>query len=201
MRSSLPCCLLTLVCLVVGPVGCDFGDGGSPQPDGGTPPDSGPSPDGGPSADSDFAREMISAHNSVRISATPTPNPALPALTWSSAAAATAQAWADQCQFKHNPNRGNLGENIAAATPNSLTTMGVVQNWAAESAYYDYGTNSCAPNRICGHYTQIVWRNTTQVGCAMARCNQNSPFSGSAQWWFWVCNYSPPGNYVGQRPY
>jgi pathogenesis-related protein 1 len=127
-----------------------------------------------------------------------TPNPALPTLTWSTAAAAT---WADQCQFKHNPNLGNFGENIAAATANSLTTMGVVQSWASESAYYDYGTNSCAGGQTCGHYTQIVWRNTTQVGCAMARCNQNSPFGGSTQWWFWVCDYSPPGNFVGQRPY
>jgi hypothetical protein len=94
----------------------------------------------------------------------------------------------------------NLGENIAAATPNTLTTMGVVQNWASESAGYDYGRNTCAPSKMCGHYTQIVWRATTQVGCATARCNQNSPF-GSGQWQFWVCNYSPPGNYVGQRPY
>lgn len=177
--------------------GCDFGDGGSPQPDGGT------SPDGGSSEDSPFAREMISAHNAIRITAKPTPTPALPALTWSTDVAAKAQAWADQCQFKHNPSLAslNLGENIAAATPNSLPTMGVVQNWASESAYYDYGTNSCAPGQTCGHYTQIVWRNTTQVGCATKLCDKNSPFSGFTQWQFWVCDYSPPGNFVGQRPY
>ncbi|HVG62901.1 MAG TPA: CAP domain-containing protein [Hyalangium sp.] len=170
--------------------GCDFGDGGSQQPDGGgTPPDA------------PFAQEMLSAHNSVRISATPTPNPALPTLTWSTDTAATAQAWADQCQFRHNPNRGNLGENIAAATPNHLSTLGVVQNWAAESAHYNYGTNSCAGGQTCGHYTQIVWRNTTQVGCATKLCDENSPFSGFTQWRIWVCNYSPPGNIAGQRPY
>jgi pathogenesis-related protein 1 len=176
-------------------MGCDSEDG-SQQPDGG------PAPDGGNSADTPFAREMISAHNSVRISATPAPNPALPTLTWSTDAAATAQAWADRCQFQHNPNLHslNLGENIAAATPNGLTTAGVVQNWASESAYYNYGSNSCAGGQTCGHYTQIVWRNTTQLGCAMAKCTQNSPF-GSGQWWFWVCDYSPPGNFVGQRPY
>ena len=162
------------------------------MPDGGTPDTS----------TSDFAREMISAHNTIRISATPTPNPALPVLTWSNTAAATAQAWADQCQFKHNPNLGTLklGENIAAATPNSLTTAGVVQNWGSEASFYDYGTNSCAPGKQCGHYTQIVWRSTTQLGCATARCNQNSPI-GVTPWQFWVCDYSPPGNFVGQRPY
>jgi pathogenesis-related protein 1 len=163
--------------------GCDFEDDGSQQPDDG------------------FAREMLSAHNSVRISATPTPNPPLPALTWSTAAAEKAQAWADQCQFGHNPNLGNFGENIAAATPNALTTMGVVQSWASESAGYDYGRNTCAPGKMCGHYTQIVWRNTTQVGCATKLCNKNSPFQGFTQWQLWVCDYSPPGNFANQRPY
>jgi uncharacterized protein YkwD len=185
-------------------MGCDFGDGGSPQPDGGILPDGGTSPDGGISADSDFAREMISAHNSARISATPTPNPALPLLTWSATVAATAQAWADQCRFEHNPNLRslNLGENIAAATPNTLTTMGVVQGWASESDYYDYGTNSCAPGKVCGHYTQLVWSNTTQVGCATALCTKNSPFGAKVpKWQLWVCNYAPPGNFVGQKPY
>jgi hypothetical protein len=144
---------------------------------------------------------MISAHNSVRISATPTPNPALPVLSWSAAAAGKAQAWADQCQYAHNPNLGNFGENIAAATPNTWTTAGVVQFWASEASSYDYGRNTCAPGKECGHYTQIVWRNTTQVGCATKVCNKNSPFSGFTQWQFWVCDYSPPGNFVGERPY
>lgn len=53
----------------------------------------------------------------------------------------------------------------------------------------------------CGHYTQIVWRNTTHVGCATKVCDKNSPFQGFTRWQFWVCNYSPPGNFVGQRPY
>jgi pathogenesis-related protein 1 len=188
--------LLFFMALCAAPLcltGCDFGDGGSQQPDGG------PSPDGGNPADSPFAREMISAHNSVRISATPTPNPPLPILTWSTEAAQKAQEWADKCQFAHNPSRGNLGENIAAATPNHLTTMGVVQNWASESANYNYGTNTCTST--CGHYTQIVWRNTTQVGCATKVCDKNSPFNGFTQWQIWVCNYSPPGNITGQRPY
>lgn len=194
--------LLSLTLLYATPLvltGCLAGGEGLP-PDGGTSPDGGTGPDGG-TADSPFAREMISAHNTVRLGATPTPNPPLPALTWSTSAADTAQAWAEQCQFQHNPNRGNLGENLAAATPNALTTAGVVQNWASESSFYDYGKNTCAPGKTCGHYTQLVWRNTTQVGCATKVCNKNSPFSGFTQWQLWVCNYSPPGNFVGQRPY
>jgi hypothetical protein len=45
---------------------------------------------------------------------------------------------------------------------------------------------------VCGHYTQIVWRNTKSVGCAVARGKGVE---------VWVCNYDPPGNYAGQRPY
>ena len=43
-----------------------------------------------------------------------------------------------------------------------------------------------------GHYTQIVWRSTVEVGCAVARSGLHE---------VWVCRYSPPGNVVGQRPY
>lgn len=190
MRSSLWWNLLAVVSLAVGTVGCAAGDPAQ-------------EPEDNPNAGTDFAREMISAHNTIRISASPTPNPALPVLTWSDSVAATAQAWADQCKFEHNPNLGNLklGENIFAATPQSTTTAGVVQSWGSEASFYDYGTHSCAPGKQCGHYTQIVWRSTTQVGCATKVCNKNSPFSGFTQWQLWVCDYSPPGNYSGQRPY
>jgi hypothetical protein len=54
---------------------------------------------------------------------------------------------------------------------------------------------------VCGHYTQIVWKTTTRLGCGVALCDQNSPFMGFPKWEFWVCNYAPPGNYNGQRPY
>ena len=42
------------------------------------------------------------------------------------------------------------------------------------------------------HYTQIIWRDTSEVGCAMAHSSFRE---------VWVCQYSPPGNVVGQRPY
>jgi hypothetical protein len=72
--------------------------------------------------------------------------------------------------------------------------------WAAEAPDYDYATNTCKAGQVCGHYTQIVWRSTTAVGCAFRTCTTGSPF-GSGSWDFWVCDYAPPGNYVGQRPY
>src|SRR5919202_1513766 len=103
-----------------------------------------------------------------------------------------AQAWLDA----HNAGRGTRGENIAAnAPPGSLDLAGVVNAWASEAQYYDYSRNTCASGQQCGHYTQIVWRDTLRVGCAHRTCQSNSPFGpGAPAWDFWVCDYEPPGN-------
>jgi len=167
------------------------------------PPVGGPPPPG-------FATEMVDTHNAVRAGASPTPVPALDPLSWSTSVAATAQGWADGCVYAHNPNLGalSLGENIAATAPaGGRTAAQVVGLWASEGPYYFHSTNTCdATNpgnigRTCGHYTQIVWRATTVVGCARTTCSTGSPFPGFTTWDFWVCDYAPPGNWVGQRPY
>jgi hypothetical protein len=48
----------------------------------------------------------------------------------------------------------------------------------------------------------MVWRSTSQVGCGIRNCSTGSPFGASfPNWTLVVCNYTPPGNYNGQRPY
>ncbi|MDX2052375.1 MAG: CAP domain-containing protein [Polyangiaceae bacterium] len=141
---------------------------------------------------------ITAAHNRVRADAIPAPGTPLAPLTWDSSIAATAQQWADGCMFKHS--QGKYGENIYATT-GSASGQKVVDSWASESTDYTYANNSCAPQKACGHYTQIVWAKSLRLGCAVKQCSQNSPFSSSATWEFWVCNYDPPGNYVGQKPY
>ena len=71
-------------------------------------------------------------------------------------------------------------------------------SWASEASNYDYASNACSGT--CGHYTQIVWRGSTELGCGIASCSKNSPFSGFSDWTFVVCNYDPPGN-SGGKPY
>lgn len=142
---------------------------------------------------------IVAAHNLARSQVSPTPQAPLGALAWSDAAASVAREWAANCEFGHNSNRGNLGENIFASTAGAPRSADyVVESWASEASDYDYDSNSCSG--VCGHYTQVVWRNTTAVGCAVQVCSQNSPFGGGS-WELWVCNYAPPGNYNGQRPY
>lgn len=186
--TSLPLALLALV------AACNLIDGAGD-------PDGGPSPS---APTTDLARIAISTHDDVRAHASPTPSPALPGVQWSAEVEAVAQQWANHCVYEHDAARGNLGENIAASSPGFWTTIaGPAGAWAGEAADYDYASNSCAtgPGKQCGHYTQMVWRESTLIGCAYARCTENSPFPGYSTWDFWVCDYSPPGNWLGQRPY
>lgn len=141
---------------------------------------------------------VLAAHNEVRAAASPAPGKPLGKLSWSEEDAAVAKAYAEKCTFEHNRDRGERGENLYAAT-GSTPIAAVVKSWASESASYDYASNKCSG--VCGHYTQLVWAATTHVGCAVKDCTTNSPFGGKGPWQIWVCDYSPPGNYVGEKPY
>lgn len=138
--------------------------------------------------------QFVTAHNEVRVAAEPAPEPPLPEVAHQPGLAGVAQGWAEGCVFQHSAN--GYGENLAFFSGEDSTPAQVVEGWAAEVADYNYAANSCAEGKQCGHYTQIVWRNTSQVGCGVARCNIDG-FDG----YLWVCNYNPAGNVVGQQPY
>jgi pathogenesis-related protein 1 len=147
--------------------------------------------------------EMVAAHNQFRRAV------GAPDVRWSDSVAARAQAWAETlkskgCKMEHSRNRqGKLGENLYWASPVTWSTgktevqeispATVVDWWANESKNYDYSTNACAAGKVCGHYTQVVWKSTTEIGCGKAVCNDKSQV--------WVCNYQPAGNIVGKKPY
>jgi pathogenesis-related protein 1 len=137
---------------------------------------------------------ITAAHNRVR------ERVGVPPLEWSPELARYAQRWADKlkqrgCQLDHRPGSGpdaqRHGENLFASSGYAPTAAEVADSWSEEVVYYDAKTNRCKGG-ICGHYTQVVWRTSQRLGCAMAAC-------GDAE--VWVCNYDPPGNYIGKRPY
>jgi len=143
-------------------------------------------------------------HNQVR--AMVQTSQALPSLQWEPALAATAAAWVAQCidtdsvkgLVDHNPNRSDghpyyVGENIFGSS-GQASAQQAVNLWAAEGADYDYASNTCSGN-TCGHYTQVVWRDTLYVGCALGNCPGLS-FGSTI-----VCDYGPGGNVGGARPY
>jgi pathogenesis-related protein 1 len=150
------------------------------------------------------ADEMVAAHNRWRKAVGAAP------LAYSDDLAASAQKWANHlrhsthCQMQHSQPDGNYGENLYWASAvewsngkrelQQVSPNRVVDSWGSEVSNYDYKTNSCAKGKMCGHYTQVVWKNTTTVGCAMAVCEDS-------QEQVWVCQYQPSGNWVGQKPY
>ena len=138
-------------------------------------------------ADEPAAREMMAAQNAARAKVR------VPPLAWSETLARSAQEWADtliaERRFAHRP-KSKYGENMYETRGGQTRPPKVVDRWVAEAANYDYKSNKC--KGVCGHYTQVVWRGTKEVGCAVARQGDRE---------VWVCEYSPPGNYVGQRPY
>lgn len=112
------------------------------------------------------------------------------ALAWSDDAAAKAQQWANNCQFEHSGGSlGPFGENLAAGT-GAFTIEQAIALWNAEEPDYD------PSNPQFSHWTQVVWKSTTQVGCAVQTCN--GIFTEPAS--FYVCEYSPPGNVIGEFP-
>jgi len=146
---------------------------------------------------------VVEAHNRVRANATPRPRLALPPLMWSRAAAEVARAYATRCRFRHNSGRGPYGENLFAMSEHQkaeVVIAAAIRSWSAEAPDYDLGRNACRKSRVCGHYTQMVWRDTRAVGCAIQHCEKGTPF-GSGPWTLVVCNYEPPGNVIGRKPY
>lgn len=112
-----------------------------------------------------------------------------------------AQAWANQCVFGYNAARGMVGENLFLSSANSGDlALKALQAWASEAPHYNFASNTCATGEICGHYTQVVWADTTQIGCAVASCPAVENFGGGPAT-IAVCDYSPPGNFNNQRPY
>lgn len=150
----------------------------------------------------------VAAHNSWRAQV------GSPDLVWSNAVAAVAQQWADElasrpgCRLQHRSAadlanlEGGLGENlyIQGASPNlpDVTPKEVVDSWGSEIQFYDPVTLTCnAPaGDSCGHYTQVVWSTTQELGCGTAAC-----IDGDFQNVIAVCNYRLPGNVAGEAPF
>jgi pathogenesis-related protein 1 len=141
------------------------------------------------------ADEFVRAHNAWRRRA------GAPSLRWAADLATRAQARAAYlaahgCVMEHGPLPEDVGENLYYAGPLHtegrddaqvvVTATEVVDAWGAESADYSPADDTCAATRECGHYTQIVWPTTEEVGCGMSVCPTLAQV--------WVCNYRPAGN-------
>lgn len=155
----------------------------------------------------DLEKKILDVHNGERTA----PNVNVAPLTWSSSLAAGAQTWANHLaatgQFAHDPVHTGpscrvscYGENIAGFFTDVSEPDGGQSRWVAEKSLYRGGPVDSSNLFTVGHYTQMVWKDTKQVGCATAPPNGQSPPNGHP-YSILVCRYDPPGNWPNQLPY
>jgi uncharacterized protein YkwD len=143
-----------------------------------------------------IAEEFVIAHNAFR------KHFKLPSVVWDQDMADYAQEWANylqqerNCKMMHRSKAGRkerkYGENLSWASGKHMEPIYIVKQWVKEAKDYNYDTNSCTPGMKCGHFTQVIWKTTERIGCGVAYCDNSE---------VWVCNYDPPGNIVGKKPY
>lgn len=144
-----------------------------------------------PSRQISMAQEILNAHNRYRSEV------GVPHLTWSNTLASHAQQWANHLAsrggvLQHSKGTGQ-GENLWMGSAGRFSYTQMIQSFGNEKRYFVGRTfpnvSSTGKWQDVGHYTQVVWRKTTQVGCAIARVNGKDIL---------VCRYSPPGNVLRQ---
>jgi uncharacterized protein YkwD len=145
------------------------------------------------SRDSSFVDAVLQQHNAFRTALH------LPQVVWSDDLASDARTWAAHLaaidKGDHDLSiRGREGENIWWGTAGAFSYTEMVNFWAGEKKdfVYDVFPNCRKGKGVVGHYTQMVWKNTTAVGCALASNGHTD---------YLVCRYSPAGNIMGQHPY
>lgn len=139
-------------------------------------------------------KEILAAHNKYRTEV------GVPELKWSESLESEARKWAERLSksqdFKHSGVSAQ-GENIWIGTSKRFTFEQMVDSWGSEKKNFKYGKFpevSRTGNWFdVGHYTQIIWKNTTKVGCAGV--------DGPDGMFRFVARYKGPGNFRGQAPY
>lgn len=142
------------------------------------------------------SQEILAIHNRERARV------GVPPLVWSTTLAAGASAYAGKLaplgrlQHSSRGDRPGLGENLAMGTQGFHSTQTLVELWVAEKAAFRNGTfpqvSTTGSWRSVGHYTAMIWRTTTSVGCGTAAAGRNL---------YLVCRYAPSGNVIGRKVY
>lgn len=106
-------------------------------------------------------------------------------VSWNDTLADFATSYVDDadCEFEHSG--GPYGENLAMGYPNVTAS---IEAWGNEREEYDY--KDAEFEKDTGHFTQLVWKNTTDVGCGRRLCGESG--------WYLVCEYWPRGNVEGE---
>jgi uncharacterized protein YkwD len=150
-----------------------------------------------PALPADLNQRLLAAHNRERASL------GMPALVWSDTLSKDAAGWArhlaDTDTFDHAPSGTgdkDQGENLWMGTKGAYSAEDMVGTWIAEKSIFKKGrfpnVSTTGNWADVGHYTQLIWHNTSAVGCSVV-ANQKDEYL--------VCRYGPPGNWMEQDPF
>ena len=141
----------------------------------------------------EMAQRLLAAHNRARAAL------GLPPLAWSDSLAAEARQWSETLArrgaFTHSPDalRHDHGENLFMGTAGAYSAEQMVGDFVAERADFRPGRFPDVARdgewENVGHYTQLIWRGTTEMGCAIAT---------GGGWDYLTCRYAPAGNIDGE---
>ncbi|PNY24291.1 Cell wall protein PRY3, partial [Tolypocladium capitatum] len=152
-----------------------------------------------------YQQTMIDQHNVHRR------NHSAPDLAWDGTLAQYATNTANTCVFQHDMNQGygGYGQNLASWGSSGfiddllvkMAASGVTEQWynGEVTSWQYYGQPNPPPGTDIdkwGHFTQVVWKSSTKVGCATVKCPAGTVLSLES--WYTVCNYNPPGNFGGE---
>jgi hypothetical protein len=125
-------------------------------------------------------------------------------LAWDERLAVSAAAWgrhlATLGDLEHYPDDPEdpdpEGENLWLGTKGYFTAEEMVDSWIEEKRHFRPGifpaNSSTGDVEDIGHYTQLMWRSTDRVGCALVP---------SSDYDILVCRYREGGNVIGERPF
>ncbi|XP_023511684.1 basic form of pathogenesis-related protein 1-like [Cucurbita pepo subsp. pepo] len=120
-------------------------------------------------------KDFVDAHNAIRAENGVGP------VSWNTTLATFALDYAKTriatCELEHSS--GPYAENIAEAYEKSTAEL-IVKLWASEKEFYDPITKKCVKEE-CGHFLNIVAKDTTSIGCAEVKCDNNFIFT--------ICDY------------
>ncbi|GAA5802091.1 hypothetical protein HPULCUR_007551 [Helicostylum pulchrum] len=133
-----------------------------------------------PSATTNVKSSALTNHNKYRS------KHHVAGVRWNQKLANHAKKVSKSCVWGHNVLKGT-GQNIAYGYPSMKS---VIDAWYNEVSDYNYNSGSSFGG-VTGHFTQVVWKGTTEIGCAATYCDNLGGF-------YYVCDYNPPGNYYGE---
>jgi hypothetical protein len=141
------------------------------------------------------------------------PTARLPLMQNNSSLRSSAARAARSCTFAHSDLSG-VGENLFVGTTiaTSWTLENAINDWADEARILSYpkdasavgcsdGSTGASCRAKIGHYTQMMWASTTQVGCAIQSCPNGVTNFSSKPSQLIFCHYSPQGNYFNGTDY